>query len=113
MNSNKNISLPNGLEDLKLEDTFFPSNSEDVAIAVFSQTENKQHILRILQLLNNESTNSFEIVQELAAFSFDSRSKLKDFVAGLPMINGLEMLMLLNPLDQRLTTQIFESDNIN
>lgn len=95
----KNISIPSNLSNsLKLEETFFPSNSDRVGIAVFSEVNENQDILRIIQIVYNDDTSNFEFTQELAAFSFDNRDKLEDFIISLPALTGLEMLMLLNPL---------------
>lgn len=86
------------LDEMEIEDTFFPTNSNDVGIAVLSDFQDSVHIMRIYQLLLNKDSGSFEPIQELASFSFATREHFDDFLKMLPNMTGLEILMLLNPL---------------
>lgn len=99
MDEGKKVLFPDELiEDKVIETTIFPVNSKTVGIAVLSHKEGPAHILRIYQLLYNKESESYEPIQELAAFTFKRRDELTDFLDDLPHLNGLEMLMLLNPI---------------
>src|SRR5690625_1198048 len=100
MNENKSVVYPNELlENMRVEGTIFPENASDVGIATLSHEVGSAHILRIYQLLFNNEADAYDLVQELAAFTFQDRIELVSFLEDLPHLNGLEMLMLLNPLD--------------
>jgi hypothetical protein len=103
MNS-KNVAFPDELlVNRTLETTIFTKENDLFGIAVLSeQGEDGLLVLRIYQLLWSEEEDSFIPVQELEAFGFYSREELVDFVERLPDISGLEMLMLLNPLPDKL-----------
>lgn len=104
MDSSKAVVFPNELlDEMLIEQTFFPSNSDEVGVAVLSHIENDIHIMRIYQLLFNHETSSFEPVQEMASFSFQSQGDFNEFLERLPNLTGLEMLMILNPLPSEQT----------
>lgn len=99
MEASKSVVFPNEmLDEMEIEDTFFPTNSNDIGIAVLSHFQDSVHIMRIYQLLLNNDSGSFEPIQELASFSFASREGFEELLGMLPNMTGLEMLMLLNPL---------------
>lgn len=99
MYQDKKVVYPNELlENMRAEGTIFPDNATDVGVATLSHQDGENHILRIYQLLFNHEESTYEPVQELAAFNFMSRNELVRFLDDLPHFNGLEMLMLLNPL---------------
>jgi len=56
------------------------------------------HIMRVYQLLSNQSTMVYEPVQEMVSFSFENRSEFVDFLTQLPNLTGLELLILMNPI---------------
>lgn len=95
------VIYPNELlAEMNVEGTIFPESSSPIGVANLSHQEGSSHVLRIYQLLFNNDQNAYEFVQELTAFTFNSRQELIDFLESLPHLNGLEMLMLLNPLQQ-------------
>lgn len=97
---NHKVLYPNQLlEEMRVERTIFPENASQFGVATLSHHDGSTHILRIYQLLFNDNEDAYEIVQELAAFTFLDRTELVNFLNDLPHLNGLEMLMLLNPLD--------------
>lgn len=99
MESERKVSFPNEmLDEMEIEGTIFPNVESDVGIANLSHQEGTTYILRIYQILFNEDTQVYEPVQELAAFSFHDRMELKEFVSQLPTLNGIEMLLMLNPI---------------
>lgn len=99
MNSEKSVAFPNDLlEQMTIEQTLFPSNSDDVGISILSSIENDLHIMRVYQLLLNQSTMVYEPVQEMVSFSFENRSEFVDFLTQLPNLTGLELLILMNPI---------------
>ncbi|EAC4040237.1 hypothetical protein KQY62_002967 [Listeria monocytogenes] len=99
MDTSKSVVFPNEmLDEMEIEDTFFPTNSNEVGIAILSHLQDSAHIMRIYQLFLNSETSSFEPIQELASFSFATREHFDDFLKMLPNLTGLEMLMLLNPI---------------
>lgn len=100
MQKQDKLSLPDEMfQDMELEDVIFPVNLEETGVVVFSQTgENNDYVMRVFQLILNPELDRYFPVQELVAFSFPSYDKLKDFLITLPNLNGIEMLMLLNPL---------------
>lgn len=99
MEASKNVVFPNEmLAEMEIVETFFPTNSNEIGIAVLSHFQDSAHIMRIYQLLLNNEISSFEPIQELASFSFGTREHFDDFLKMLPNMTGLEMLMLLNPL---------------
>ena len=99
MDTSKEVIFPNELlNDMSIEQTFFPSNSDEVGVAVLSHVENEVHIMRIYQLVLSMESNAFEPIQEMVSFAFESRKELIDFLERLPNLTGLEMLMLLNPI---------------
>lgn len=86
-------------ENAKIEEVFFASNSDEVAILITSKKEYVNYIMRLYQLQLNEANNKYEPVKELAAFSFQSESDLLSFLKRLPNMTALEILILLE--DQR------------
>lgn len=100
------------LQDMKLEDVIFPINSDKTGVVVLSQKgKNNDSVMRLFQLLLDQEADQYYPVQELAAFSFQSYEELKDFLITLPNLNGIEMLMLLNPLPP-IETAVDLSDQI-
>src|SRR5699024_1619657 len=100
MKQDKKVLYPNKLiEEMRVEGTIFPENASQFGVATLSHQDGSAHVLRIYQLLFNNEENAYDLVQELAAFTFQDRIELVSFLEDLPHLNGLEMLMLLNPLD--------------
>lgn len=83
---------------MTIERTFFPSNSDEVGVAVLSHIENEERIIHIYQLVLNMKSNVFEPTQEMASFAFEGSDDFFYFLDKLPNLTGLEMLMLLNPI---------------
>lgn len=99
MNDNRKVMFPNELiNDMEFEGTIFPEDSSKIGVANLSHRDGSTHVLRVYQLLYNEDAEAYEPIQELAAFKFNERNELTDFLNHLPYLNGLEMLILLNPL---------------
>lgn len=104
-NRGKRVILPDGLlQKFTIEESYFPPHSSLVGACALSEVKGNQHIVRIYQLLFNRKTDAFMPVQEMAAFSFYSRKELDIFLKKLPHFNGLEMLMLLNPVEEAYKT---------
>ncbi|WP_087974176.1 hypothetical protein [Oceanobacillus rekensis] len=98
MDTEPNIFFPDELlEKMKLETTIFSPENEFFAVAALSEEVGPTLVLHLYQLVIDED-GGYQAVQELAAFSFQSRLNLEEFLGRLPEISGLEMLMLLNPL---------------
>lgn len=101
MNEIKKVSYPDSLLlKMKVESTIFSPHKSDIGVAILSEKINSDHVLRIYHLLFNNEKEVFNLVQELAAFTFNHRNELTSFLTDLPHLNGLEMLILLNPLNQ-------------
>lgn len=99
MNPDVKISFPNEImENMKFEQTLFTPENEKIGIAIFSETENDNHIMRIYQLLYDEDDETYNFIQELTAFSFQKRNQLDDLIERLPTLSGIEMLLMLHPL---------------
>lgn len=102
MYKNKDVIYPNQLtKDMKIEKEIFPAIESDIGITTLSEQVNSNHILRIYQLLYNHENENYDVVQELEAFTFQERKELTNFIKKLPQLNGIEMLLLLNPLHQK------------
>lgn len=100
MEQDKNVIFPNEmLEEMQLEGTVFPTIESPFGIAMFSEVEENNHVLRVYQLLFESEQNSYVPIQELAAFQFPDRETMMEFKERLPHLNGIEMLMILNPLE--------------
>ncbi|GAB3042120.1 hypothetical protein [Virgibacillus ainsalahensis] len=98
MNSEKTVYFPDELlENRQIETTIFTPLNDLIGVAALSEQEGPTFILRLFQLTVFEG-ETYEPIQELAAFSFQSREELDSFLERLPDLTGLEMLMLLNPL---------------
>ncbi|HLQ83104.1 MAG TPA: hypothetical protein VK121_04595 [Pseudogracilibacillus sp.] len=99
MYSDVKINMPDEiLQKMQFEGNIFSTAKTDVIITGFSEQNGGDHILRIYQLSYNHFTNTHDFVQELEAFSFGTHKDLVDFFDKLPQLNGIEMLMLLNPI---------------
>lgn len=100
MKQDKKVLYPNKLlEEMRVEGTIFPENASQFGVATLSHQDGSAHVLRIYQLLFNNEADAYDLVQELAAFTFQDRIELISFLEDLPHLNGLEMLMLLNPIE--------------
>lgn len=103
MDSKKRVLFPDEmLEQMDIEKTIFAKEMHEHGIAVLSEKEGSGLILRIYQLMRG-TEGAYSPVQELAAFNFKNRGDLDDFLTKLPNITGLEMLLLLNPLQNETT----------
>jgi len=73
-------------------------NSEKKVRFDNSMVEEKDNmfIVRVFELAQHE--DAFYPIQDLAAFSFGTKTELNAFVARLPELTGLEMPLLLNPM---------------
>src|SRR5690625_5656398 len=79
MEASKSVVFPNEmLAEMEIEDTFFPTNSKQIGIAVLSHFQDSAYIMRIYQLLHKNESDSFEPIQELASFSFSSKEHFED-----------------------------------
>lgn len=106
MNDDKLISFPNELlETMTIEETIFTPENKNIGVAILSEMENTNHVLRIFQLVLSPDKKQYNFVQELAAFSFKHRSEVDEFLKILPNMSGLEMLMLLHPNPGSLPTE--------
>lgn len=99
MDPDVKISFPNEiLENMTFEQTIFSPENEKIGIAVFSETEDDSHIMRIYHLLFDEDEQVYNFIQELTAFSFQSRREVDDLIKRLPTLSGIEMLLMLHPI---------------
>lgn len=93
----KKVCFAEGTFDhMKVEATIFSPEYPALGVAVLLEETDGMFVLHLLELVQYEEF--FFPIQDLAAFSFGTRRKLKDFVNRLPEMSGLEMLLLLNPL---------------
>lgn len=83
---------------MQIEETIFPNTTSNMGVATLSHKIDSNHILRIYHLQLDHEKDTYEVVQEPAAFTFEDRNELVYFLDNLSHLNGLEMLMLLNPL---------------
>lgn len=105
MDSDIKVSFPNEIiENMSFEQTLFSPENEKIGIAMFSHIENDNHILRIYQLLLDEEESTYNFIQELTAFSFQSRHEVDELIKRLPQLSGIEMLLMLHPIP---TTQTY------
>ena len=99
MDTERRVIFPDELlEKKQIETTIFTPSNENVGVVALSEEENFLLTLRLYQLTRLEDNLDYHPVQELAAFSFQNRQDLDNFLERLPDLTGLEMLMLLNPL---------------
>ena len=99
MNSSQIVSFPNELlEKFTIESTIFPPENEKNGVAILSEVENTDHIVRIYQLKQSFDGKEYHVIQEVAAFRYKNRGQLDDFLARLPNMSALEMLMMLHPI---------------
>ncbi|MFA1822293.1 hypothetical protein ACDX78_19295 [Virgibacillus oceani] len=97
MNSEKKVRSDNSmLEEMNVESTIFSAEHPDLRFAVLSEGKDNMFIVRVFELAQNE--DAFFPIQDLAAFSFGTKTELNGFVERLPELTGLEMLLLLNPM---------------
>ena len=84
MSDEKEVIFPNELlEEMNLETTIFSQADDSVGIAAFSELQDNVYILRLYHLLRNQNMK-YHLVQELAAFSFQTYEALKKFLDNLP-----------------------------
>lgn len=99
MDPDVKVSFPNEiLENMKFEQTIFSPENDKIGIAIFSETENDSHIMRIYHLLYDEDEHVYNFIQELTAFSFQSQREVDDLIERLPTLSGIEMLLMLQPI---------------
>lgn len=95
-----NANMPLAItENMTFERHIFSTGSTKTIISTFSEYDGNRHILRVFQLMYNNVTLNFDYVQELEAFSFKTHHNLSKFLDQLPFLNGIEMLLALNPVD--------------
>src|SRR5699024_1504233 len=103
MYGNVKINVPDRLQEkMNFEGNIFSTERTDVIISGFSEQNNFNHVLRVYQLVYNNFTEMYDLVQELEAFSFGNYENLVVFFNQLPQLNGIEMLMLLHPFPTEL-----------
>lgn len=102
MNKDKIVLYPSEmLEEMQVEETIFPTGTtNEFGVTTLSHQVGSKHVLRLYQLLFHSEKDVYVIVQELASFKFETRIELDEFSKDLPHLNGLAMLILLNPLNQ-------------
>lgn len=99
MNSDVKISFPNEIiESMNFEQTLFTPENDKIGIAIFSELEDNNHIVRVYHLLYDDHENVYNFIQELTAFSFQSREEVDELIKRLPTISGIEMLLMLHPI---------------
>ncbi|MFA1822764.1 hypothetical protein ACDX78_21875 [Virgibacillus oceani] len=96
MSSEKKVRFADGtLDHMEVETSIFSPEHPELGVAVLSEEHDGMFIARLLELAQDEE--SFYPIQDLAAFKFDTKREMKDFIKRLPEMSGLEMLLLLNP----------------
>ncbi len=99
MDTDKIISFPNELlEKMTIETTIFSPENDRIGVAILSERNNMDHIVRIYQLVLSSNNEEYNFVQEMAAFSYKYRDEVDDFLERLPNMSALEMLMMLHPI---------------
>src|SRR5699024_4218990 len=99
MYSDVKLNMPDEiLQTMKFEENIISTAKIDVIISGFSEHNGGGHILRIYQLSYSYFTDAYNFVQELEDLSFRNHEQLVGFFDELPQLNGIEMLMLLNPI---------------
>ena len=99
MKADQIVSFPNELlEKFTVESTIFPPENEDIGVAILSDVEDTDHIVRIYQLMLSFDGKQYNVIQEMAAFRYKNRQELDDFLERLPNMGALEMLMMLHPI---------------
>ena len=100
MDTDTKISFPNEIiATMTFEQTLFSPENKQVGIAIFSEVENKHHIVRVYHLSLDDDETVYHFIQELAAFSYQSRDQVDDFIKHLPTLSAIEMLLMLNPIE--------------
>lgn len=74
---------------MRIESTIFSPNTSEIGVAILSEKNSSDHVLRIYQLLFNNEKETYNLVQDLAAFTFKHRNELTTFLNDLPHLNGL------------------------
>lgn len=101
MHSEKEVFVPEELLELmSIEKTLFTPENPHIGIIILTEIENTNHIVHIYRLELSSTSDHYNIAQELAGFSFQNREDAEDFMESLPNMGGLEMLMLLNPMEE-------------
>ena len=99
MGSDKLISFPNELlERMTIEDTIFTLENESIGVAILSERNNMDYIVRIYQLVLSSNKEEYNFIQEMAAFNFRHRHEVDEFLKRLPNMSALEMLMMLHSI---------------
>src|SRR5699024_8589303 len=95
-----NANMPLAItENMTFERHIFSTGSTKTIISTFLEYYVIKHILIFFKLMYNNVTLNFYYVQELEAFSFKTYHNLSKFLDQLPFLNGIEMLLALNPVD--------------
>lgn len=78
--SAKKVIYPHQLlEEMQIEEAIFPNTTSNMGVATLSHKIDSNHILRIYHLLLDDEKDTYEVVQELAAFTFEDRNELVYF----------------------------------
>lgn len=100
LNTDQVVVFPNKLfEKFTLELTIFSPENKHVGVATFSDVEDTKHIIRLYQLLFSFDSQQYNVIQEIAAFRYQSRQDLDNFLKRLPSMSAIEMLMMLHPVE--------------
>lgn len=89
---NINVSLD---ENTQIENVFYASNSNEVAILATSEVVYLGNVLRLYRLQLNHESEMYDPLNELAAFSFLSQQELIDFLEKIPNMTAFEILMIM------------------
>jgi len=93
------IAFPVGiLARLTIETAIFTPEDKELGIIVLSEVIESEHILRVYQLMLSTDEIQYNFVQELVAFTLNTREEADELIEMFPNISGLEMLFMLNPL---------------
>src|SRR5690625_6747457 len=93
------IAFPVGILDrLTIETAIFTPEDKELGIIVLSEVIESEHILRVYQLMLSTDEIQYNFVQELVAFTLNTREEADELIEMFPNISGLEMLFMLNPL---------------
>lgn len=99
MHTDRFIVFPQDLlEEMTIESTVFSPRDQDIGVAILSKRTNDYYIVKVYQLLLSDDAQQYNFIQELAVFKYETQQEIDNLVTRFPQISGLEMLVMLNPV---------------
>ncbi|WP_223701694.1 hypothetical protein [Sutcliffiella deserti] len=107
--TNVDVIIPDELlNKMEIHGTMVSPNKPDVGVLILTKGFNRfsrEIVIRVYRLQRDKLTNKYTIYLELQAFAFSNYMQAKEFLANLPNMTALEMLMMLYSGPQNLAPQ--------